>query len=255
MTPDIKPLIAGNWKMNGLSTDLPTLSEIAEGVVGVADKLDAAICVPATLCERAVQKARNSALAIGAQDCHAATSGAHTGDIAAAMIADTGATTAIVGHSERRADHGETSITVMEKAMAATGAGLTAIVCVGETREEREAGSAYDVVKSQLDGSLYEDALAKDVVIAYEPVWAIGTGLVPLIEDIKSMHAFIRDELKGRFGSQGASMRILYGGSLKPSNAQEILSVTNVDGGLIGGASLKSEDFLAICNIAGEIAP
>lgn len=254
MTPDIKPLIAGNWKMNGRSADLPTLKTIASGADAFKDAIDAAICVPATLCERAAKTASTTSLQIGAQDCHAADSGAHTGDIAALMVADCGASVAIVGHSERRADHGETDIVVMKKAMAATKAGLTAIVCVGETRDEREAGQATDVVKKQLAGSLYEDISADNIVVAYEPVWAIGTGLVPSEQDIETMHAFIRDELEARYSAQGSRIRILYGGSLKPSNAQAILAVRNVDGGLIGGASLKSEDFLAICKIASEAA-
>ncbi|MEL6920727.1 MAG: triose-phosphate isomerase [Pseudomonadota bacterium] len=254
MTPDIKPLIAGNWKMNGLAADLPTLRAIAEGVNDDADAFDALICVPATLCERAARTVTGTALAVGAQDCHADASGAHTGDIASTMIADCGATAVIVGHSERRADHGESDVDIMEKALAAVGANLMAVICVGETREEREAGQALDVVGRQLAGSLFEDANADSVVVAYEPVWAIGTGLVPSAHDIEVMHGFIRDTLKARFGPPGARMRILYGGSLKPSNAEEILAIANVDGGLIGGASLKSEDFLAICAHAKALA-
>ncbi|MEL6202932.1 MAG: triose-phosphate isomerase [Pseudomonadota bacterium] len=250
MTPDIKPLIAGNWKMNGLSGDLPTLKAIATGSAGMNTAIDAAICVPATLCERAVSAVEATSLIIGAQDCHAAENGAHTGDVSAAMIVDCGASAVIVGHSERRTDHSESDIAVMEKAIAATKAGLTAIVCVGETREEREAGRASDVVGTQLSGSLYEDVSADNIVVAYEPVWAIGTGLVPSEQDIETMHGFIRDSLVSRYPSEGNKMRILYGGSLKPSNAEAILAIHNVDGGLIGGASLKSEDFLAICEIA-----
>ncbi|MEM1376734.1 MAG: triose-phosphate isomerase [Pseudomonadota bacterium] len=253
MKPDIKPLIAGNWKMNGLSSDLPTLTAIADGAAEYADKLDALICVPATLCERAARLANGTTLMIGAQDCHAKGSGAHTGDCSAAMITDCGANAVIVGHSERRTDHAETDVDVMEKALAAIAEKLTVIVCVGETREERELGQATDVVGRQLAGSFFEDSNAGSVVVAYEPVWAIGTGLVPSINDIEVMHGFIRDNLKSRFGSEGEKIRILYGGSLKPSNANEILAVNNVDGGLIGGASLKSEDFLAICAAAAEL--
>ncbi|MEN0002186.1 MAG: triose-phosphate isomerase [Pseudomonadota bacterium] len=254
MTPNIRPLVAGNWKMNGTAEDLPTLRAIADGVAAHRQHIDATICVPATLCERAVRISDGTPLVVGAQDCHRAENGAHTGDVSANMIADCGAQMVIVGHSERRADHDETDIDVMAKAQAAVAAQLTAIVCVGETREEREAGQATDVVGRQLAGSLFEDAASKDVVIAYEPVWAIGTGLVPSEHDIDVMHAFIREQLVERFGADGSKFRILYGGSLKPSNAEQILAVPNVDGGLIGGASLKSENFLAICQTAADLA-
>jgi triosephosphate isomerase len=186
-------------------------------------------------------------VAVGGQDCHGQTSGAHTGDISAEMLADAGATFVIVGHSERRADHAETDQVVREKAAAAHRAGLTAIICVGETRDERESGRALDVVAGQLRGSVPPGATAANTVVAYEPVWAIGTGLVPTAGDVGEMHAMIRRELAGQVGQgEAAQTRILYGGSVKPSNARELLAVAHVDGALVGGASLKAEDFLGI---------
>lgn len=246
MTPNIKPLIAGNWKMNGLSAQLEEIIAIAQGM-SASSAYEALICTPATLMERAAVEAGESGLKIGGQDCHQNASGAHTGDVSAPMIADVGASFVIVGHSERRTDHGENDADVSAKSMAAYEAGLCAIICVGETREEREAGKAMEIVSTQLAGSIPDDATPQNTVIAYEPVWAIGTGLVPSNEDIEAMHAHIRAVVEKRFGGEGALMRILYGGSLKPSNAAEILSINNVDGGLIGGASLKASDFLAIC--------
>lgn len=248
---DIRPLIAGNWKMNGLKAQLPELQQMAEALT--EDRftgLDPLICVPATLLGTAASMVSATPLTIGAQDCHAAPSGAHTGDISAAMIKDCGATATIVGHSERRADHGERDTDVMEKAIAANDAGLVAIVCVGETRQQREDGSALHVVTSQLEGSLSSTATTQNTVIAYEPVWAIGTGLVPSLNDIEQMHDHIRAYIDDRFAQAGEGMRILYGGSLKPSNAKEILAINNVNGGLIGGASLKADDFIAICESA-----
>lgn len=249
MAETVRPLIAGNWKMNGTSAELPELKRIADGVEGTrsSSPYDALICVPATLVDRAVRTVVGSPLAIGGQDCHGAESGAHTGDIAAAMLADAGASHVIVGHSERRADHGETDIEVMGKALAAHARGLTAIVCVGETRQEREDGHAMDVVDAQLAGSLPESATPETTVIAYEPVWAIGTGLTPSLHDIEAMHDHLRGRLRERFGSAGARFRLLYGGSVKPANAGEIFEISSVNGALIGGASLKSDDFLAIC--------
>jgi triosephosphate isomerase len=248
MTPGVTPLIAGNWKMNGTTASLAELTGVCSGLAenGSAG-FDAMLCVPATLVSRAADAASGSPLAVGGEDCHAKESGAHTGDISAEMLKDAGATAVIVGHSERRMDHAETDAEVASKAAAAWRAGLTAIICVGETRQEREAGDAESVVGTQLAGSVPNGATAQNTVIAYEPVWAIGTGLVPSSDDIAAIHAFARNELSGRFAAEGGRMRILYGGSLKPGNASEILAVANVDGGLIGGASLKAADFLAIC--------
>ena len=243
---DVRKLIAGNWKMNGLGTDLPELRRIADDAAQ-GSHFDMLICVPATLVERAARLAGSSSLAIGGQDCHDKASGAHTGDISAAMLKDAGATHVIAGHSERRADHGESDTIVLGKARAALAEGLVAVVCVGETRAEREAGQAMQVVDTQLAGSLPEDSTPPTVVVAYEPVWAIGTGLTPTLHDIEAMHAHIRMRLTERFGSYGAAFRILYGGSVKPGNAGDILAIANVDGALVGGASLKSDDFLAIC--------
>jgi triosephosphate isomerase len=187
-----------------------------------------------------------SKLAIGAQDCHPAASGAHTGDISAEMLADAGASAVIVGHSERRADHHETDEVVRQKALAARRAGLVAIVCVGETRAERDAGKALEVVGRQLDGSVPDGATAANLVVAYEPVWAIGTGLTPTPKDVEEVHAFIRKKLTERLKGEGAAVRILYGGSVKPGNAAELMAVPHVNGALVGGASLKAVDFLAI---------
>ena len=253
MADTMKPLIAGNWKMNGTGADLPELKAMADGVAGSqgATPYDALICTPATLIERAVRMVSGSPLMIGGQNCHDAASGAHTGDVSVGMLKDAGASHVIVGHSERRADHGETDVDVMGKTSAALQDGLTVIVCVGETQAEREEGRATDVVESQLAGSLPEEIDPARTVIAYEPVWAIGTGLTASLHDIQVMHGHIRSELRSRFGTAGSTMRILYGGSVKPANAADIFGVANVNGALIGGASLKSADFLAIC-AAGE---
>jgi len=242
-----RPLIAGNWKMNGLTASIAELEKTIAGVdAALAARADILVCPPATLIAGFASAAAGSPVGIGGQDCHAAASGAHTGDIAAEMLADAGATAVIVGHSERRADHGEDDATVAAKALAARRAGLLAIVCVGETRAERDAGRAVEVVVGQLGGSIPDEATAAGVVVAYEPVWAIGTGLVPTVEDVAEMHAAIRAALAGRFPSEAAAFRILYGGSVKPANAAELLAVANVDGALVGGASLKADDFLAI---------
>ena len=247
MTPDVRPLVAGNWKMNGTRDSLDQIKSIAEGVKGpMAAKVEALLCPPATLLYVATALCTDSPLAIGAQDCHEKESGAHTGDISAAMIADCFGTYVIVGHSERRTDHAESDAMVRAKAKAAHAADLTAIVCIGETAAEREAGQTLDVLKRQLAGSVPDDAVAENTVIAYEPVWAIGTGLTPTVADIEEAHAFMRAELAARFAGEGATMRILYGGSVKPGNAGELMGVANVDGALIGGASLKADDFLAI---------
>jgi triosephosphate isomerase len=243
-----RPLVAGNWKMNGLKDSAKTLREIMEGHgPELRAKADLLVCPPATLLSAFAQIAGGSAVAIGGQDCHPEPSGARTGDISAGMLADAGATYVIVGHSERRADHGESDAVVRRKAEAAWRAGLTAIVCVGETRDEREAGRALDTVSGQLRGSVPDGATAVTTVIAYEPVWAIGTGLTPTAADVAEMHARIRSDLGSRFGeAEATQIRLLYGGSVKPGNARELLSVPNVDGALVGGASLVAKDFLAI---------
>ncbi len=247
MTNTIRPLIAGNWKMNGLKASVAELEAMLAGAAQVAGKADLLVCPPATLIAMFASKSQGSkGLAIGAQDCHPAASGAHTGDLSAEMLADAGATAVIVGHSERRADHGESSGLVRQKAEAARRAGLTAIVCIGETREQRDSGRTLQICGEQLEGSLPDGARADNLVIAYEPVWAIGTGLTPTTEDVEQIHRFIRDLLIGRLGEEGKGIRILYGGSVKPSNARELLAVANVNGALIGGASLKATDFLAI---------
>ncbi|WP_455271845.1 triose-phosphate isomerase [Rhizobium herbae] len=247
MTPDVKPLVAGNWKMNGLRASLDQIKAMAEGVKGsLSEKVETLICPPATLLYVATALCDDSPLLIGAQDCHEKVSGAHTGDISAEMIADCFGTHVIVGHSERRTDHEETDALVRAKAEAAYAADLTAIICIGETGDERKAGQTLDVLKRQLAGSIPDGATAENTVIAYEPVWAIGTGLTPTAGDVEEAHAFQRSELVARFGPAGAKMRILYGGSVKPGNAKELMGVANVDGALIGGASLKADDFLAI---------
>ena len=250
MTPDVKLLIAGNWKMNGLAASLSELKTIAAALSPqIARRADALLCVPATLIAQAESITQNSALKIGAQDCHAKQSGAHTGDLSAEMLVDAGASAIIVGHSERRADHGETNAVVKAKAEAAMRAGALAIVCVGETAAERQTGKTISVVGDHLAGSVPENATASSVVIAYEPVWAIGTGLTATPDDVRDVHAYIRRELVLRFGAEGYKMRILYGGSVKPANAGELMAVANVDGALIGGASLKAVDFLGIIGV------
>lgn len=247
MTPDIRPLVAGNWKMNGTRASLDQIKAMAEGVKGpLAEKVESLICPPSTLLYVATALCEDSPLKIGAQDCHQNASGAHTGDISAEMIADCFGTHVIVGHSERRTDHAETDHLVRAKASAAYAADLIAIICIGETAEQRKSGQTLDVLKRQLDGSLPDEAIAANTVIAYEPVWAIGTGLTPTVEDVREAHAFMREELVKRFGGEGRGMRILYGGSVKPSNASELMAIENVDGALIGGASLKASDFLSI---------
>ncbi len=245
MTETRRPLIAGNWKMNGLKASMSELAAIVQGAASW-DKADLLVCPPATLLITSAAAVIGSKVALGGQDCHPDPSGAHTGDISAEMLADAGATAVIVGHSERRADHNESDALVRRKAQAARRAGLTAIVCVGETRAERDAGRTLDIVGGQLAGSLPDEAKATDLVIAYEPVWAIGTGLTPTAKDVEEIHGFIRTRLKARFNENGGRMRILYGGSVKPSNAAELIGISNVDGALVGGASLKAADFLAI---------
>jgi len=247
MNPTIRPLIAGNWKMNGLRSSMAEFEAMLAGASGVAGKADLLVCPPATLIAAFAEKSRGAkGLAIGGQDCHPKSSGAHTGDISAEMLADAGAKAVIVGHSERRADHGESDALVRQKAQAAWRAGLTAIVCIGETQGQRDAGQTLEICRGQLGGSLPDGAAADRLVVAYEPVWAIGTGLTPTAKDVEQIHQFIRETLTERFNGEGAKMRILYGGSVKPSNAKELMAVANVNGALIGGASLKAADFLAI---------
>ena len=248
MNTTVRPLVAGNWKMNGLRASSGELDGIIAGAARIASSVDLMICPPATLVESFARAAAKTRILIGGQDCHASAAGAFTGDISAEMLKDAGASAVIVGHSERRTLHKETDAEISAKAQAAWRAGLVAIVCVGETRAEREAGRALAVVGGQLAGSLPDGASAQDVVVAYEPVWAIGTGLTPTAADVAEVHASIRNALVGRFGAQGAGIRILYGGSVKPSNAQELLSVGDVNGALVGGASLKADDFLGIAS-------
>jgi triosephosphate isomerase (TIM) len=247
MTPGIRPLVAGNWKMNGTSASLDQLRAIGHGFMsGLDAETEALICLPATLLARASALLSGTPVRTGGQDCHAKESGAHTGDISAEMLKDAGAPHVIVGHSERRSGHAESDGDVRAKSEAAWRAGIMAVICIGETGPEREAGSTLDILSRQLEGSVPSAATASNAVIAYEPVWAIGTGLTPTAADVEQAHAHIRSELKRKLGDNAARMRILYGGSVKPSNAAELLGVSNVDGALIGGASLKAADFLAI---------
>jgi len=246
MTEAIRPLIAGNWKMNGLKAATAEFEAMLEGADRVAAKADLLVCPPVTLIAAFADAARGTKLRVGAQDCHPKVSGAHTGDISAEMLADAGASAIIVGHSERRTDHGETDMLVRQKAEAVWRAGLTAIVCIGETQHQRDAGLTLDICRGQLALSLPEGARADNLIVAYEPVWAIGTGLTPTVADVQQVHQVIRDFLIGRFSGEGGGMRILYGGSVKPGNAAEMMAVANVNGALVGGASLKASDFLAI---------
>jgi triosephosphate isomerase (TIM) len=245
-TPDRRPLVAGNWKMNGLKSSVAELGRMVQGAVDLSTKVDLMICPPATLTMTFAAAALGSRIEIGAQDCRAEPSGAFTGDISAEMLADLGAKAVIVGHSERRTLHKETDAEVRAKAEAAWRAGLAAIVCIGETRAEREAGKTLNVLGRQLDGSLPDGVTAANLVVAYEPVWAIGTGLTPTTADVAQAHEFIRQWIVERHGAAGNAVRVLYGGSVKPSNAKELMGVANVDGALVGGASLKAEDFLGI---------
>lgn len=247
-----KPLVAGNWKMNGLRASLLELSMMARAYTPtLRAKVEMLICPPVTLLFPAAASALGSGIKVGAQDCHAKASGAHTGDLSAEMLFDGGASAVIVGHSERRADHGETDADVKAKAEAVIGQAMLAIICVGETRAQREAGKALSVVQKQVKGSVPAGASADQIVIAYEPVWAIGTGLTPTIADIAEIHADIRKTLARLLGKEtAAKTRILYGGSVKPSNAKEILALADVDGALVGGASLKAVDFMGIVEAA-----
>ena len=239
-----RPFVAGNWKMNGQTSSLVEIDEIVAGIGGL--DCDTAICPPTTLIAAAVERIGPENLMIGGQDCAVDEDGAHTGDISAEMIADLGAKLVIVGHSERRADHGETDDLVRQKAEAAWRAHLLAIICIGETEAQRLAGETLSVLESQLWGSVPVGATAANCVIAYEPVWAIGTGLTPSTDDIQAAHAHIRAQLVGRFGKAAAGIRLQYGGSVKPTNARDILQLADVDGALVGGASLKAADFVPI---------
>jgi triosephosphate isomerase len=247
--PPRRPLVAGNWKMNGRKSSVAEVQKIVAGSRDLTDRVDLCVCPPATLVLTFAALGQGSKVAIGGQDCHAEVAGAYTGDIAAEMLADAGATIVIVGHSERRSLHQETDSMVRAKALAAWRAGLTAIVCIGETRTEREAGRTLDVVGRQLNGSLPDGVTASNLVVAYEPVWAIGTGLTPTPADIAAVHGSIRERLVARYGGVGERVRLLYGGSVKPSNAKELMAVAHVDGALVGGASLKAEEFLGIARV------
>jgi triosephosphate isomerase len=244
---DIRPLVAGNWKMNGLKEALREAWAVAEGVAAKAPNADVMLCPPATMVA-VMAEATAERLMIGGQDCHVAASGAHTGDISAEMLGDAGAAAIIVGHSERRADHGERSQDVAAKAVAVHRCGMTAIICVGETAGERAAGLTLKVIERQLAGSLPDGVTAANTVIAYEPVWAIGTGLTPTAGDVANVHAFIRGYVRSNT-TDGDGMRLLYGGSVKAANAAELMAVANVNGALVGGASLKADDFLGIINV------
>lgn len=243
-----RPFVAGNWKMNGLRSSAAETIRIVQGARALT-AVELMICPPATLLGLFASIVEGSTVRLGAQDCHTQSSGAFTGDISAEMLKDAGASAVIVGHSERRTYHKETDADVRAKALAARRARLCAIVCVGETRTERENGRALAVVRTQLEGSIPDAATADNLVVAYEPVWAIGSGLTPTSADIAEMHGSIRQLLHSRFAQEGAGIRILYGGSVKPSNAKELLGIANVDGALVGGASLKADEFLAIADV------
>ncbi|MCV3271076.1 triose-phosphate isomerase [Roseobacter sinensis] len=239
-----RKLAAGNWKMNG---SIPGLDMIGALKLKHPEcPCDVLLCPPAPLLTHALQNTAGSPIFIGAQNCHAEEKGAYTGDHSAAMIAEIGATHVIVGHSERRDAYGETDAQVAAKAQAAQAAGLTAIVCIGESLAQREAGDALDVIRTQLQGSVPDDSAADTLVIAYEPIWAIGTGKIPTMAQIAEVHALMRQELRSRFGDSAEDIRLLYGGSVKPDNAAEIFALDNVDGALVGGASLRAEDFSPI---------
>ena len=241
-----RPLVAGNWKMNGLQASIAILKKIIDGARTLGD-VDIIICPPATLIASFAAAARETRVSIGGQNCCAEAAGPYTGDISAEMLRDAGATAVILGHSERRRYHGETDSIVRAKTLAARRAGLLAIACIGETRAQRDNGEAKDVVRTQLDGSLPDTC--DDIVVAYEPVWAIGTGSTPSPDDVRAMHDFIREQLTSRFGGAGWAVRILYGGSVKPENTKDLLGIENVDGALVGGASLNAGEFLAIAGV------
>jgi triosephosphate isomerase (TIM) len=242
----IRPMVAGNWKMNGTTAALREPRLLAGMLRDVKLKCDVLVCPPATLIRRAKSVMRGSMIKVGGQDCHAAVSGAHTGDISADMLKDAGATSVIVGHSERRTNHKETSTQVAAKAQAAHKAGIVAIICIGETLDERKGGKTLEVLTEQIKASVPAGCKAANTVVAYEPVWAIGTGLTPTVAEIAEAHAHIRAELSTAMPGEGPTTRILYGGSVKPSNAAELMSIANVNGALVGGASLKAVDFIGI---------
>jgi triosephosphate isomerase (TIM) len=247
MTPGVRPLVAGNWKMNGLSGSLAEIDAMRQAAdAGESGDAELLVCPPATLIAQAAWRIKGGELSLGAQDCSIEPGGAFTGDISALMLRDAGASYVIVGHSERRSYHHETDDLVRAKAEAALKAGLTPIVCVGETQAEREAGQQAAVVVRQLRGSLPPEASSETVVVAYEPIWAIGTGITPTPENIAVVHNGIRALLTDMYGPSCAKIRLLYGGSVKPSNCSELLTLDNVDGALVGGASLKATEFLAI---------
>jgi len=246
MSEPIRALAAGNWKMNGNIASAEELKALAQGLGNQDAGCDVMICPPAPLIGLFARIVGDSPIEIGAQDCHISESGAHTGDISAELFANVGATAIIVGHSERRQDHNESNATIRAKAQAAWRAGLKAIICCGESDAQREAGEALDIVGAQITASLPEGATPENTTIAYEPIWAIGTGKTPTANDVAEMHAHIRATLNTLIGNDANKMRILYGGSVKPSNASELMSVANVNGALVGGASLKAEDFLGI---------
>jgi triosephosphate isomerase (TIM) len=252
MSASPRPLVAGNWKMNSLRADAKALADGVAAKHSAAGEItcDVLVCPPFHLLTEVATAIQGSGVQLGAQTCHTDVSGAHTGDISAEMIADCGATYVIVGHSERRADHGEDDAAVKARAEAGHRAGLIAIVCIGETESERDAGNALKVVESQLAGSMPDAATAANTVVAYEPVWAIGTGRTANTDEIKEVHDHIRSILVARFGDDGNGMRILYGGSMKAENADGIMAVENVNGGLIGGAALKAETFWPIIEAA-----
>ncbi|GAA0771645.1 triose-phosphate isomerase [Brevundimonas olei] len=239
-------LVAGNWKMNGLGASLAEAETLEKALKEQAAACRVALCPPATLIDRMAQALKGGVVEIGGQDCHAEASGAYTGSVSAGMVRDAGAGLVILGHSERRAGFGETDADVAAKVEAALAAGLEPIICIGETLQEREAGQAVEVVSRQVAGSLPVSLAGKAFAVAYEPVWAIGTGLTPTLEQIEEVHAAVRAAMIARLGESGRAAPILYGGSVKPSNAAEILAVAEVGGALVGGASLKAEDFLGI---------
>jgi triosephosphate isomerase len=240
----VQKLAAGNWKMNGTTASLAEVHVLIAAHPSPSCQM--LLCPPATLIGQMAAAAKGSALQIGGQDCHPIASGAHTGDISAAMLKDAGADFIILGHSERRADHGESDALISAKTLAAWDAGLVAVVCIGETEQIRDAGQTLTVIGAQLAGSVPDGATPQRLVVAYEPVWAIGTGRTPTLAQIEEVHGFVRARLTERFGAAAREMRLLYGGSVKPSNASEIFAVPNVDGALVGGASLKAADFSTI---------
>jgi triosephosphate isomerase (TIM) len=245
-TQSVRALVAGNWKMNGTTHMLREPRLLAAMLKDVKLRCDVLVCPPATILRRVKSVLKGSKIRVGGQDCHSKQSGAHTGDISADMLKDAGASMVIVGHSERRTNHGETSAVVAGKAKACQDAGLIAIICIGETLDERKAGKTLDVLTKQIKESVPESSSALNTVIAYEPVWAIGTGLTPTTQEVAEAHTHLRKEIEAILGTDGQAVRLLYGGSVKPSNAVELMSAPNVNGALVGGASLKAADFIGI---------